>query len=154
MGHNTVSDDGTVHLPPTLTPLPKRSSNHSSPPWTSPRTYPNMPSYSVNLAYALVVSAYSTHAHRLPQILSLQWRPPAGMLSKGSASTRTSPTSSYTQPLVHYLTSPPTQPQTFSNVSTASSLTLLKSPVLHPFLPQTASITSSHWFLLRAHKAD
>jgi hypothetical protein len=26
--------------------------------------------------------------------------------------------------------------------------------VLHPFLPQTASITSSRWFLLRAHEAD
>ncbi len=50
--------------------------------------------------------------------------------------------------------SPSTQPPTFSNVSTASSLTLLKSPVIHPLLPPTASITSSHWFLLRAHSAD
>jgi hypothetical protein len=57
-------------------------------------------------------------------------------------------------PSAHYLTSPSTQPPTFSNVSTASSLTLLTSPVLHPLLPPTASITSSRWFLLRAHAAD
>ncbi len=113
-----------------------------------------MQSYSVNLAYVLVVLAYSAHTHGLPQILSLQWRPPAGMLSKSSASTWTSPTCLYTQPLAHYLTSQPTQPPTFSNISTASSFTLLKLPVLHPFLSQTASITSSRRFLLRAHKAD
>ena len=113
-----------------------------------------MPSYSVNLVYTLVVLDYSAHAHRLPQILSLQRRPPARMLSKGSTSTRTSPTSSYTQPSAHYVTSQPTQPPTFSNVSTASSLTLLKLHVLHPFLPQSTSITSSQWFLLRVHKAD
>ncbi len=65
-----------------------------------------------------------------------------------------SPTSSYTQPSAHYLTSPPTQPPKFSNISTDSSLTLQKLPALHPFLPQPASITSSRWFLIRAHEAD
>ncbi len=51
------------------------------------------------------------------------------------------------------MTSSSTQPPTFSNVSTASSLTLLTLPLLHPLLPPTASITSSRWFLLRAHAA-
>jgi hypothetical protein len=63
--------NGMAHLPPTLTLPSNGSSPHSSPPRTSPR----MPPYSVNLAYALVVLAYSAHAHKLPQILSLQWRP-------------------------------------------------------------------------------
>ncbi len=142
--------NGMAHLPPTSTLSSNGSSPHSSP----PRTSPSLPPYSVNLAYALVVLAYSAHAHKLPQILSLQWRWLAGMLSKGSAFTKTSPTSSCTRPLAHYLTSPSTQPPTFSNPSSASSLILLTSHVLHPLLPQTASITSSHWFLIRAHAVD
>jgi hypothetical protein len=139
-----------AHLSPTSTLSSNGSSPHSSP----PRTSPSMPPYSVNLAYVLVVLAYSAHANKLPQILPLQWHPLAGMLSKGSAFTRTSPTSSCIQPLAHYLTSPSTQPPTFSNVSSASSLTLLTLPVLHPLLPPTASITSSCWFLLRVHAAE
>ena len=71
-----------------------------------------------------------------------------------SESTRTPPTSPSTKPLAHYLTSPPTPHPRFSNVSTVSSLTLRKSLAPHPFLVQTASITSSRWSLLRAHAAD
>ncbi len=76
------------------------------------------------------------------------------MLSKGSVFTRTSPTTSCTQPSANYSTSLPTQPPKFSNVTTASYLTLLKSPVLHPFLPPTASTTSSCWYLKKVHGAD
>jgi hypothetical protein len=82
--------NGMAHLPPTLTLASNGSSPLSSPPWT----FPSMPPYSVNLAYALVILAYSAHTHKFPQILSLQWHPLARILSKGSAFTRTSPTSS------------------------------------------------------------
>ena len=117
---------------------------------------PDIPEYAIllSLAYAVVGVTYSAHAHGLPQILSLQWCPLAVMLAKDSASTRSSPTSPYTQPLSHYLTCPPTRPPKFSNDSIASSLTLLTSFVLHPLLPQTASITSSHRFLIKAREAD
>jgi hypothetical protein len=79
------------------------------------------------------------------------------MLSKSSVFTRTSPTTSCTQPSANYSTSLPTQPPKFSNITTASYLTLLKFPVLHvlhPFLPPTASTTSSCWYLQKAHGAD
>jgi len=146
--------NGTAHLPPTSTPSSKHSSDRYSQLRTLPQTYPNMPSSSVNWAYALAVLVSSAHTHGLlPQTLSLLWRPPTEMLSMISKSTRTSPTSLSTKPLAHYLTSPPTPLQRSSNVSTIYSPTLQKLLAPHPFLPRTISITSSRWFLLRAHAA-
>ena len=130
--------NGTAHSPPTQTLSSKHSSPRSSPLRTLLRTYPNMPSSSVNWAYVLAVLVSYAHVHGLPQTSSLPWPPPAGMLSMDSESTKTFPTSPSTKPSAHYLTSPLTPTPTFSNVSTASSPTLQKSPVLHPSLPQTA----------------
>jgi hypothetical protein len=130
--------NGTAHSPPTQTLSSKHSSPRSSPLRTLLRTYPNMPSSSVNWAYVLAVLVSYAHVHVLPQTLSLLWLPLAGMPSMVSESTRTSLTSPSTKPLAHYLTSPPTPPPKFSNDFTASSPTLQKSPAPHPSLPQTA----------------
>ncbi len=88
----------TAHSPPTPTPSSKHSSPRSSPLRTLLRTYPNMPSSSVNWAYELAVLVSYAHVHGLPQTLSLLWLPLAGMLSMVSKFTRTSPTSPSTKP--------------------------------------------------------
>ena len=149
-----LGKNGTVHLPPTSTPLSKHFSAHYSQLRTLPRTYLNNPSSSANWAYEPAVLVSSAPAHVLPQILPLLWHPPAEMLFMASESTRTSPTSQSTKLSACYLKSPPTPPPRSYNASTVSSPTLQKSPVPHPFLPQIASTTSSHWSLLRVPAAD
>ena len=149
-----LGKNGTAHLPPTLTPSSKHSSAHNSQLRTLPRTYPNIPSSSVNWAYKLAVLVSSAPVHVLTQTLSLLWRPPAEMLFMASKSTSTSPTSPFTKPSARYLTSPRATPPKSYNASTVSSPTLQKSPAPHPFLPQIASTTSSRLSLLRAPAAD
>ena len=144
-----------AHLPPTSNPLSKHSSTHYSQLRTLPRTYPNIPSSSVNWADKPAVLVSSAPAHVRPQTLSLLWHLPAEMLFMASKSTRTSPTSpSSTKPSARYLTSPPTPTPRSYNDSTVSSHTLQKSPAPHPFLPQIASITSSRLSLLRAQQTQ
>ena len=48
----------------------------------------------------------------------------------------------------------PIQPPKSPNIFTAYSLISLRSHVLHPPLHPTASMTSPHWFLPKAHEAE
>jgi hypothetical protein len=102
-----------------------------------------------------VDSASFANVHKLPQILSSQWQRPIALLSMAFRFTKIYPTSPSTRPLETSLTSLPTYTPQYSNDFIASYLKFLTSHLLHPFIPPTASITSSHWYPpLRAHEAE
>ena len=75
---NPPWEEWMAHLPPTLTPLSKHSSAHYSQLRTLPRTYPNIPSSSVNWAYEpAVLASFAPHQKWQPRWYwwDIQYRP-------------------------------------------------------------------------------
>ena len=98
--------NGTAHLPP-------NGLDHQHVLMFTPHHLSHHPGLSQLGLRAVGLSLLCPHTRAAPDfVITMAFA--CGMLSEGSAFTRTSPTSSCTQLSVHYLTSPPTQPPKFS----------------------------------------